>query len=349
MISLHTPPAIIIPRPVIPFQFFLNGDDCGPCVPRDYAELPKALRWSVPVAEVRPYLPEAYRRLSDGMLGSLLANFGGLPGVIMAGGVKTAWLYTTSDTFRVPANWNKNDNIIHALGAGGAGQFTTLPPVTIIDNFGGTGGGGSAWAALVDAVLTRADLLTVTVATSAQGDSWFIANNQLFAEGGSNGGQISGGSGNGGQGGSTANCFGNLSSNGGDGGDISSGGTGARKGASGGGAGGPNGDGESAVVEGGAGDAGEGGQGGGYAFGGDIIADGDDGVLGPSGGFNPGHTPNAGSGGGGNAGQTVTALDGGNGGDYGAGSGGAGYDGGTSGTPGTPGMGCVLIINNASV
>jgi hypothetical protein len=92
---LWTPPAIVRPRAVTPFRFYVNDGkehDCGPCLPADLAAMPAVLRALVPAGEVRPWLPEPYRRLGDDLIRVLIASVGGLPGVLMAGGIHTAWL-----------------------------------------------------------------------------------------------------------------------------------------------------------------------------------------------------------------------------------------------------------------
>ena len=66
VISFDLPPAaIIIPRPVTSFRFIINDGkehDCGPCLPRDLAAMPRVLRATVAAREIRPYLPEPYQR-----------------------------------------------------------------------------------------------------------------------------------------------------------------------------------------------------------------------------------------------------------------------------------------------
>jgi hypothetical protein len=351
-IWLPPAPAIIRARPVTPFRFIINDgkeQDCGPCLPRDLAAMPRTLRATVAARDIRPYLPEPYRRLSDGLIASLVANIGGLPGVLMAGGIKTAWLYTASGTFSAPGYWNSTDNIIHALGAGGNGQAPTLSGLVPGNYYGGAGGGGAAWAALVNAVLTLFNTYTATVGTGHGDSSWFDSIATLLAVGGGDGGAVSGGSAPGGSGGDKASCVGNLKNSGGDGGGINSLGI-IITGAHGGAAAGPHGDGASN----GDGDAGFGGRNG--DFGGFNQFDGQDGVDGPAGGWNAGSTPNAGSGGGGGRGTGTSGSgadpNGHNGGRYGAGSGGAGVTADPFTHIGVPGVfapGCLLLINNASL
>lgn len=344
-IWLPSKPAIIRPHETVELRLHVNNADAGHSLPRDFLALPPVLRQAVSAVELRKLLPEPYRLLPDSMLLSML---GGLPGPLMAGGIKVGWLYVTDDTFTVPSDWNKDDNIIHALGAGGNGRPTTQNGIFPNEYYGGPGGGGSAWAALVNLVAAIGDQFAADVGTAATQDTSFGSSALLLAQGGANGGNISGGSGTGGQGGQASTSVGTLKSNGGDGGSLSGSGT-TCAGRAGGGAGGPHGDGGDGGTTGGGGDAG---------FGGvpDPQADGDggDGIDGPAGGFNPGAPVNAGSGAGGAWGVqgTSDSINGKNGGRYGAGGGGAGADFVpffTRGAAGSFSQGCVLVVNNPSL
>ena len=124
---------------MVPYALHVNGEDAAR-LPDDLMSMPAALRALVRPSEVRPYLPAEYRRLPSGLIVSLLGNIGGLPGVVMAGGIKSAYLYTADDTFATPGDWNKNDNRIHALGMGGDGADAV--DYTFI---GGTAGAPGQW------------------------------------------------------------------------------------------------------------------------------------------------------------------------------------------------------------
>jgi hypothetical protein len=354
-VILAHPPAIIVPAHVPEWRFWLNGEDCGPCLPVDFFAMPKALRLTLRPDEIRAWLPAEYRRLSDDMLGTLLGNLPGLPGVIMGGAGKQAYLYTATGAFPTPPGWNKRDNLLQLVGAGGNGQAVTASALVPGTYYGGTGGSGSAWAALVNRDLVKGASNTVTVGINHTEASWFLDPSILYADPGQDGSGISGGSGHGGTGGQASNSIGDLKSSGGNGGDET-GPSATCQGGDGGGAGGPHGDGGSGSTGGlgpGAGDAGYGGPGGNQAPGG---INGFDGTQGPSSGWAPwAKSKNAGSGGGGRGGTSLTSgtipenpNSGGDGGAYGAGSGGASAISGSPGSPGTASQGVFLAINNAS-
>jgi hypothetical protein len=312
------PPAIVQARPVVPFALHVNGEDAAR-LPDDLMAMPVALRALVKPSEVRPYLPDEYRRLSDAWLVGLLGNIGGLPGVIMAGGIKTAWLYTADGTFEVPGDWNKNDNRLHSVGRGGnGGQSEVLDAIE--STAGGAGGGGAGYASKINAVLTPRSLHSLTIALTS-GDTWFSATDYLLAKSGTNANFESGGAG-----GNKASCVGDVRSSGGNGISTSTGFRRNTSGGSGGGAGGPDGDGtnEASFI-------------GGFPNGG-IDADWDEKV------------PGVRSGHGGNAGFSDPTL-GSPGDQYGGGGGGPG----ASWSPpqafsGAPGFqGCILILNNVSI
>lgn len=341
MIALQ--PAIVVAHAVATYRFYVNGEDAGVALPRDFLMLPKALRWTVPLHELRGYLPVEFRRLPAGLLASLLlGNLPGLPGAIMSGGIKQAWLFTEDDEFPTPPDWNKRDNIIHALGAGGdghAGAIGSLDGFT----YGCAGGAGAAWAALVNHVLVQGQSYNVSVALDNSSDTSFDGIDVLLAASGSDGGGLSGGNSSGGNGGQATDCVGDLKSSGGDG-QGRSGKT--HIGGNGGGAGGPHGDG----VDGGSsigdgyGDAGQGGRPGAYQL--DPDGKGHPGTEGLSRGFNPGNKVNAGSGGGGaGAENSLISINGGDGGEFGAGAGGGGFG---TGVGGHGASGCLLAINNVS-
>jgi hypothetical protein len=340
MIVLDHPPAIIHVRPLLDLQLAINGERLtGRALPRDFLELPKALRRAVPPDALRGYLPAEYRRLSDGMLATLLyGNIGGLPGVVMAGGGKLATLFTETGIFRVPGDWNKRDNIVQGVGRGGTGHGPTASALVDDAFYGGTGGGGSVWAALVNKDFTIGLDLGVTIATTSGNTS--ISTGELVAASGANGGSISGGDGSGGAGGSVANSTGDQKFAGFKGGDIHGAQSFQAAGADGGACAGPHGDGAANGV----GDAGFGGK-----------ANGGDGTAGASGGWNAGGKVNAGSGGGGFGGpSTNNPPNGTPGGDYGAGGGGGGVflrpvGGPLMGSGAAGATGCMLFINNASL
>lgn len=282
-------------------------------------------------------MPEAYRRLSPALLRSLICSLPGFPGPIWAGGTKSSFLFTASDTFFVTADWNPADNISHGVGSGGKGAtsvlFTAPPPI----GNGGGGGSGAAYANKLNMPGIFGDQFQVIVGTSG-GDTSLNATDML-AVGGNNGSGPSGGTSNGGIGGQASACIGDFRSSGADGGTVS-GVSGSQPGGDGGGAGGPHGD--------GLGPAGD------YPYGGfDWYTTGDydwdnQNFSKPGSGegwnYNVHGLPNAGSGGG-SQGNLATGPDAGI---YGGGSAAGGFDG-TTHPGGAPADGCVLIINNTSL
>jgi hypothetical protein len=346
------PPAIIAARPLVPHRFFVNDGkehDCGPCLPRDFAEMPWAARALVRPDEIRAWLPEPYRRLSDDMLRAFLAaNIGGLPGVVMAGQIKQAWLYTASDTFRVPGDWNRNDNWIGALGSGGDGRAPTESGLFPGTYYGGPGGGGSAFAALFNRAIAPGTLLTASVATTSATDTYLGAVDFLLAKGGGSGGSVSGGTAPGGAGGDAASCVGDFTASGETAANCTTRSS-LVQGSVGGSAAGPRGAPLGQIA-----DAGFGGRNGLTPF--VAMVDGEAGIYGSGRGWFPGLRANVGSGGGGGAGTNATGsgadANGHDGGAYGAGAGGAGVAAPLSqqiGVPGKPSPGCLLIVNNASL
>jgi hypothetical protein len=335
VIALHPPPAIIVPRAVTPFRFFVDGEDCGPCVPADFAAMPRAARLLVRPDELKFWLPEPYRRLSAGMLASvLMANLPGLPGAIMAGAVRSSYLFTKSANFTVPADWTPVDNIVHGIGRGGNGGASVFGQITQI-NYGGGGGGGAGYANKQNVPGVYGDQYDVTVARTS-GDTSFNGTDYLLAKSGSDGGTLSGGTAAGGSPGAKGSCVGDFRSSGSSGQSV-----GAQTGGMGGATGGPHGDADAPLGYGGIADNDYGG------FGGtDWDVDHNDPFYpnADGSGWNPNVTgiPNAGSGGGATGG---TQNDGGL---YGGGA--AGANGGTGpGTPGNGAFGCVLVVNNASL
>jgi hypothetical protein len=358
MITLDLPPlwtpakpAIIRPAELTQFRFVVNDGkewDCGACLPRDFAAMPPLLRALIAPDEIRGFLPEPYRRLSDDMIRSLVANLGGLPGVLMAGGVRTSWLYIATSTFSVPGDFNNEDNCIQGVGAGGNGQPPTASSFFTGEYYGGSGAGGGAWAALDNAVLVAFTTYTVHVGETSGDWSWFDSTTRLLAVAGANGNALSGGTAAGGAGGDKTSCIGNRKSSGLSGGSTSAHGI-TCTGGYGGSAGGPNGDATSLY-----GDAGYGGRSGDQV--GFNQFDGQDGIYGPGGGWRPNETPNAGSGGGGGRGTGTSGSGadpyGHNGGKYGGGGGGGGVTADPFSRVGTGGSfapGCVLITNNSSL
>lgn len=226
--------AIIAVRPVLAVNLRINGEDACARLPRDLLAMPRSMRALVRPSEIRPYLPREYRRLPSGLLGALLGNVGGLPGVVMAGGVKTADIFTETGTFTVPGSWNKNDNAIHALGKGGDGA-DAVDYTFIGGTAGGGGGGGGAWAWLENADLTLNEDYTVTVAVSS-GDTWFSATDELLAKSGATASSEAAAAG-----GSSASCVGDLAYSGGSGENGQSASASNRRGGYGGGAAGPDG------------------------------------------------------------------------------------------------------------
>ena len=345
-IWLPPKPAIIIQREIPELRLVVDDEDAGHMVPADFRAMPWALRQTVPVHELRKMLPEPYRLLGHGLILSLL---GGLPGPMMAGGVKYAWLFTSNGTMTIPGDWNRDDNAWHAVGKGGNGrqaQESTLVPNTY---FGGGGGGGGSWAGNYNRVYAFGQQLAVTVSSDVS-----IASD-LIAKAGGDGGALSGGTSSGGQGGQASASTGDFKNNGGNGLTVS-GSASTRIGGGAGGAGGPNGAGvNGATGGGGRGDAGQGGFAGqfgedGYPGWGEFFFNAPFTVP----GWNPGHPVNVGSGGGGGPGSDNTPAErpGGDGGLYGAGGGGGG--GGAFGSPeigsgGTGAQGCALVVNNPSL
>lgn len=345
MIWEAPPPAIIIPRPVADWRFVVNDGrewDCGSCLPRDFRELPKVLRRSVSANEIRDWLPEPYRKLGDDLIWSLvLGNVPALPSAILAGSIKYAWLFTATGNFTVPSDWNKYDNAQHAVGKGGNGASALESSIVTNGWYGGAGGGGAAYAGNRDMDYAVADILTATISTDVTFDSASV----LKADGAGNAGSVSGGSSSGGAAGLASASVGSIVYDGEAGVTVSGYIVGGNSGSRGGSAAGPSGSPSGARA-----DNGEGG----------IVGDqanaalglnGQDGVDGPGGGWNPNGNENAGSGGGGSLGYSnAGSRNGGAGGQYGGGGGGSG-GGGSGGTPGTPGtgtQGCVLVVNNPS-
>lgn len=327
------PPAIVQVRQALDLRLHINGEQVENPLPRDFLSMPPVLRATVTVGELRTYLPAEYRPVPDGLLASLLyANLPGFPGALMAGTIKKGWLYTSNGQFTVPGDWNKRDNIIHALaggGNGGDGWWDALPNGDILSANGGGGGGGGAWAALINAVLQFHALLDLVVAPggTSSTSTWFSATDVLLAKSGAMGFGSSGGAG-----GTAASSVGDQANDGGNGDS-----TGNTAGGRGGGAGGPHGAGTYD------GDAGYGGASGSTALGGDRT--GGDGVDGPAGGFDPKGKVNAGSGGGGYLGFSDQAS-GGNGGLYGGAGGGGGATFDVTRPGGLGRQGCLLLINN---
>lgn len=335
---LEHPPAIIQVRPALDLRLHINGEQVDNPLPRDFLAMPRVLRATVSLKELRRYLPAEYRLVPDGLLAGLVyANLPGFPGAIMAGNarIKKAWLYVSNGQFQVPGDWNRRDNISHAVGGGANGQTGVVQGSgNLAVAQGGPGGGGAAWAMVQNRNLPAWDMLDVVIAPGGTSSSptWFMETNVLLAASGAMG---SGGTG--GQGGQASSSVGDQanSGRGGDGTSQSVGSSASSSGGRGGGAGGPHGDGTYD------GDAGQGGAAGAL---GNI--DGGNGVDGPAGGFNPGEDINAGSGGSGFLGFS-DPLPGGNGGYYGGGAGGGGatvFGGVRIGGQGR--QGCVLLINN---
>lgn len=302
--------------------------------------MPRDWREATP-EELRKWLPEPYWKLPPDLLHSLIAGLPGYPGPIWAGGVKSAFLYTASDTFYVSTDWNPADNLSHAIGMGGKGGTSVV--ISGIDGTGAGGGGGAgaAYANKLNLPGIFGDQFQIIVGTSP-GASSSINATDLLAVGGGNGNGPSGGTSPGGTGGDKLSCIGDVRSSGADGQSVSGVGT-NQPGGAGSGAGGPHGDGS-----GGVGDVGDLDYGG-SDWKGNGNADWDNANpfkpwSGKGWNYNVYGLPNAGSGGGGNGGIAI----GNDGGLYGGGSGGGGWDG-TTHTGGTPGSGCILIVNNASL
>jgi hypothetical protein len=365
------PPAVIETRPVLDLALYVNGENCGPCLPGDFLSLPAVLRATVAVADLLPWLPEPYRLLPDHMLADVLyAAMPGLPGPLMAGGAKKAWLYTASGQFVFPGSWNKRDNIIHGLGPGGWGRGGFISGLG--ERYTGGGGGGAAWAANVNREYASGFIADLQVGepgatiNSAGTATWFEGTGVLLAAAGGNTPAVSGGVANGGTGGQLSSSVGDFRSSGGNGSNGTSLGSNefsVGHAAAAGVAGGPNGNGEAATVpNGGRADAGFGGAAGGVGPNDGDNLPGGDGVDGPAGGFNPKKKINAGPGGGGCGGLSLTvagfqrptsARNGKTGGQYGGGGGGGCVDLNQvnqtvlgSGAAGR--QGCVFLINNAS-
>lgn len=343
------PPAIVIPKPAADWRLYVKDGkewDCGPCLPRDFRDMPRMLRATVPADEIRRWLPEPYRRLSDDLLWSLvLGNVPALPSAILAGTILKAWLFTASDTLTIASDWNSDDNAQHAVGAGGNGASGVESSVLPGNWYGGAGGGGGAYAGNRNRVYVAGAVVSVSISANPSFDSAAI----LLADGGGNGGTVSGGSSSGGQAGLAVNSVGDLTYDGEAGTTVSGFVSGGHSGTPGGSAAGPSGspDPASHVA-----DNGQGGYRGDQANI-SLGLDGWDGVDGPGGGWNPRGNDNAGSGGGGSLGYSGPAASraGGNGGAYGGagGGGGAGTAGSPQiGTPGTGAQGCVLVVNNTS-
>ena len=192
----------------------------------------------------------------------------------------TVILTATGGVFEweVPNNWNSDDNIIECIGAGGAGGYGIV-------RHGATGGGGGAYSAEKNVLLTPGQKISYSVGEGGistpepggrGGDTWFgaptFAMAIVAARGGENGytpsGPFDGPSG--GLGGQAVDGIGSIRFSGGNGGRGSRRESGERHagGGGGGGAAGPHGDGAHGGNAGGSGSRASGGGGGGADGGG---------------------------------------------------------------------------------
>jgi hypothetical protein len=235
-------------------------------------------------------------------------------------------VFTSTQGFNRPADWNDADNWIYAIGGGAGGQYNS--------NGGPFGLGGGGGACAISHNITMPSSVTVTIGvggvpSNAGGYTYF--GSLVIAAGGS----IPAG-------GLTANCTYNYTARaGGYGGSVS-----ATSGAGGGAAGGNS----SAGGNGGNGDAGATGGNGGSSG----TASGGAGGYNTSGGNGNNGTDwsgyGAGAGGGGGAYGSVSAgFGGGHGGFYGGGGGGAGNGFHGSGVPGYGRSGLVVATYTAAV
>lgn len=288
---------------------------------------------------------------------------------------------TGAGSFDVPADFNTENNEIHAIGCGGDGSDNS--------NNSGASGGGGAWARVDNLNLTPGGTANYNLpAGGAEVTTWLSntgvaptdPSEGVLADFGRNAVGISEGAG-----GLAANCIGDAANNGGNAGDVNSTGSG---GGGGGGAGGPNGAG-AVGGDGGTGSGDDAGGGGGGANGGSNGTGGGDndggdggnnrlGVGGGAGGSGgPGQDGSDGGGGGGGStsdggggdgstdeiwtqtsdsatagpgsgaggGETDNqASPGGQGGQYGGGGGSA-----PGNTPGTGGQGLIVVIYQPTI
>lgn len=321
------PPAIVQVRPALDLRLNLNGEDGASGLPRDFLAMPPLLRATVPLAEIRRWLPAEFRRIPGDLLSDLVyAVVAGLPGAHMAGAIKKAWLYTAPGQFLVPGDWNKRDNVIHALGCGGNGQGAQR--ASLGGNYGGGGGGGGAWSVFYNYVLTKHDFLDVSpgqptevimapIESDNPDDTWFINATTLLAPSGKSGDALESGESKGGNGGS-ASIYSHASNAGAKGDNTND-----ELGGEGGGAGGKNGPGIGQSADGG--------------------VDYDTSWLDPKVSAKVNARPGYGGAGGGFSGR----LAGDPGHEYGGGGGGGGVDGGYF-LGGQGSTGIILIINNLS-
>jgi hypothetical protein len=348
VIALYSPPAIVVPRPALDYRFFVGNEFCGPCLPVDYRAMPRAIRALIHPDEVKSWLPEPYRRLSFDMLMSVLVgNLPGLPGVIMAGSAREAWLYTDAEVFTVTAGWNPRDNIVHGVGPGGNGRTAAASELGG-GGYGGGGGGGGGYANKQNLAAKFGDIFQASPGTSSGNDTSFGGTDFLLAPSGGDAPALSGGTAAGGNGGAVTDGLGDFVSAGADGQDGAGGPSSLSAGGAGGGAGGPHGDGGTPSIP--NGDAGYGGVPSGNLGDPDWNIDstsfGYANANGHGWNWNGVQAPNAGSGGGGGDTENGTGP-GGDGGLYGGGAGGGTYDSGVT-AGGTGATGCVLVVNNAS-
>lgn len=209
---------------------------------------------------------------------------------------------TTTTTWEVPGDWNDSANVIHVIGAGGAG----------CDNGACGGGGGGGYSRSINVDLTPSLTVGLSVGDGGApkqigGDTYLCNSTSNCTEiedsavvVGANGGHHVNSSSTGASGGTTTTAVGDVKYAGGNGGDSGGGGGG------GGGAAGPDGPGE----DGGNGASGNGGGGGGGGAGGSSSTAGADGSGGSHG--DGGNGPD-GTGGGTSSAQSATAGTGGGG------------------------------------
>ncbi len=323
MIDLGPPPVVIpVPaivqrRALVPVRFIWQTAagtvELPNGLPRDFLEMPAEERWRLDPKELLPYLPEPFRHVPP----ALLAGIPGFPGPISAAGlpkVKTVVLLTGGATWKVLSDWNKRDNIVWGVAAGGDGANGTHP-----GGFanGGGGGGGGGFSGISNVTLTRKASIAISVGA---GDTWLKDITTLLAKAGTSGSGRTAGTG-----GLASGGVGTLKYSGANGaaGDFDSSNA---TGGIGGGAAGPQGDGVGFYANSGAGH---------------------DGDWYPA--VAPGEVDSgANSGNGGNAGFGSPTA-GGDGKPFGGGGGGGGASSTVGRSGGSRAPGCLLAVNNPSL
>lgn len=201
-----------------------------------FSELAPANTTGSPL-DAKSKAPPIYLRRAPGV-----DFFAGLAG----GGVTTQVVLTSGSTWAVPINFNSAANTIEAIGGGGAGTAAIYPL-----NGGMAGGGGGAYAKIINAVLTPGSIVNIQIgqggqSSGANGTATFLQNSNaatiISADYGRGASAYGGGppyTTQPGIGGQASNCIGTTTYSGGTGGGLN--GPGQGSGGGGGGAAGPHG------------------------------------------------------------------------------------------------------------